>query len=134
MPAFIDHVSIPVADFPASAAFYDAVLATLGMVRRKENEIGIGWGPPEIAAPIFWLIAQKPGSASAGLGLHISFRAKDRAEVHAFHETALRHGGTDAGAPGVRPQYTAGFYGCFILDPDGFKIEAVVREALPPRD
>lgn len=134
MPAFIDHISIPVADFDKSAAFYDAVLATLGMVRRKQNDIGLGYGPPETAAPIFWIIAHKPGSAPAGLGLHISFRAKDRAEVHAFHETALRHGGTDAGAPGVRPQYTAGFYGCFILDPDGFKIEAVVREALPPRD
>jgi catechol 2,3-dioxygenase-like lactoylglutathione lyase family enzyme len=130
MPAFIDHVSIPVADFDRSAAFYDAVFATLGMVRRKENDIGIGWGPPETAAPIFWIITSKPGSARAGLGLHISFRAKDRAEVHAFHETALRLGATDAGAPGVRPHYTAGFYGCFVLDPDGFKIEAVVREAL----
>jgi hypothetical protein len=88
MPTFIDHVSIPVADFSTSAAFYDAVLATLGMQRRKENDIGIGWGPPETAAPIFWIIAQKPGSASAGLGLHISFRAKDRAEVHST--TALR--------------------------------------------
>lgn len=134
MPAFIDHISIPVADFEKSADFYDAVLATLGMVRRKQNDIGLGYGPPETAAPIFWIIAQKPGSAASGVGLHISFRAKDRAEVHAFHETALRHGGTDSGAPGVRPQYTAGFYGCFILDPDGFKIEAVVREALPPRD
>jgi catechol 2,3-dioxygenase-like lactoylglutathione lyase family enzyme len=130
MPAFIDHVSIPVTDFEKSAAFYDAVLATLGMVRRKKNDIGIGWGPPETAAPVFWIIAPKPGSAVAGLGLHISFRAKDRAEVHAFHETALKLGATDAGAPGVRPHYTAGFYGGFILDPDGFKIEAVVREAL----
>lgn len=134
MPAFIDHISIPVADFDRSAQFYDAVLATLGMARRKQNDIGLGYGPPETAAPIFWIIAQKPGSAAPGLGLHISFRAKDRTEVHAFHETALRHGGTDAGAPGPRAQYTAGFYGCFILDPDGFKIEAVVREALPPRD
>lgn len=132
MPAFIDHISIPVSDFETSAAFYDAVLATLGMGRRKQNDIGLGWGPPEAAAPIFWIIAQKPGSATAGLGLHISFRAKDRTEVHAFHETALRHGGTDSGAPGVRTHYTAGFYGCFILDPDGFKIEAVVREALEP--
>ncbi len=134
MPAFIDHVSIPVSDFEKSAAFYDATLATLGMTRRKQNDIGLGFGPPETAAPIFWIIAQRAGSASAGLGLHISFRAKDRAEVDAFHEVALRHGGTDSGAPGVRPHYTAGFYGCFVLDPDGFKIEAVVREALPLRD
>ena len=130
MPAFIDHISLPVADFEKSAAFYDAVLATLGMVRRKQNDIGIGWGPPETAAPIFWIIATKPGSAAAGLGLHVSFRAANRAEIHAFHEMGLRLGGRDAGAPGPRPHYTAGFYGCFILDPDGFKIESVVREAL----
>ena len=130
MAAFIDHISIPVSDFDESAAFYDTVLATLRMERRKQNDIGIGWGPPEAAALIFWIIAPKPGSATSGLGLHISFRARDRAEVHAFHEAALRHGGRDAGAPGPRPHYTAGFYGCFVFDPDGFKIEAVVREAL----
>ena len=134
MPAFIDHLSIPVADLERSAVFYDAVLGTLGVVRRKTNDIGIGYGPPETAAPIFWIIAARPGSAAAGLGLHVSFRAADRAEIHAFHAMALRQGGGDAGAPGVRSHYTAGFYGCFILDFDGFKIEAVVREALPPRD
>jgi catechol 2,3-dioxygenase-like lactoylglutathione lyase family enzyme len=135
MPAFIDHVSIPVADFANSAAFYDAVLATLGLIRRKERPgEAIGWGPDQVLPPVFWILARGPGAASSGVGLHISFRAKDRAEVHAFHDTAMKLGATDAGAPGVRPQYTAGFYGCFIFDPDGFKIEAVVREALPPRD
>ena len=130
MPAFIDHVSIPIADFEKSAAFYDAVLATLRLRRRKQREGAIGWGPDDVLPPIFWIHAREPGAATSGLGLHISFRARDRAEVHAFHETAMKLGGKDAGAPGVRPQYTAGFYGCFILDPDGFKIEAVVREAL----
>ena len=130
MAAFVDHVSIPVADFDGSAAFYDAVLGTLGLIRRKQRDGAIGWGPDDVAPPIFWIHAREPGHATSGPGLHISFRAKDRAEVHRFHETALKLGGRDAGAPGVRPQYTAGFYGCFILDPDGFKIEAVVREAL----
>ena len=130
MPAFIDHVSIPIADFEKSAAFYDAVLATLRLRRRKQREGAIGWGPDDVLPPTFWIHAREPGAATSGLGLHISFRARDRAEVHAFHETAMKLGGKDAGAPGVRPQYTAGFYGCFILDPDGFKIEAVVREAL----
>ena len=130
MPAFVDHVSIPVADFETSATFYDAVLATLGLIRRKQREGAIGWGPNDVAPPIFWIHAREPGHATSGIGLHISFRARDRAEVHAFHEVALKHGGRDAGAPGVRPQYTAGFYGCFIFDLDGFKIEAVVREAL----
>jgi catechol 2,3-dioxygenase-like lactoylglutathione lyase family enzyme len=130
MPAFVDHVSIPVADFAKAAAFYDAVLATLGLIRRKQREGAIGWGPDDVAPPIFWIHAREPGHATSGIGLHISFRAKDRAEVHAFHETALKRGGRDAGAPGVRPQYTAGFYGCFVFDLDNFKIEAVVREAL----
>jgi catechol 2,3-dioxygenase-like lactoylglutathione lyase family enzyme len=135
MPAFIDHVSIPVADFAKSAAFYDAVLATLGLKRRKERPgEAIGWGPDDVLPPIFWILAREPGAATSGVGLHISFRAKDRTEVGAFHATALQMGGVDAGAPGVRPQYTAGFYGCFAFDLDGFKIEAVVREALPPRD
>lgn len=130
MPAFIDHVSIPVADFARAAAFYDAVLATLGLIRRKQREGAIGWGPDAVLPPIFWIHVREPGHATAGIGLHISFRAKDRAGVHAFHETALRLGAQDAGAPGVRPHYTAGFYGCFVLDLDGFKIEAVVREEL----
>jgi catechol 2,3-dioxygenase-like lactoylglutathione lyase family enzyme len=130
MAAFIDHLSIPVADFDRSAAFYDAVLATLGLIRRKQREGAIGWGPDDVLPPVFWIHAREPGHATPGIGLHLSFRAANRAEVHAFHDTALRFGGRDAGAPGPRPQYTAGFYGCFILDPDGFKIEAVVREAL----
>ena len=132
MPAFIDHVSIPVADFERSAKFYDAVLATLGLRRRKQREGAIGWGPDDVYPPIFWIHAREPGHATPGIGLHISFRAANRAEVHAFHETALKLGARDAGAPGVRAQYTAGFYGCFVHDLDGFKIEAVVREALSP--
>lgn len=134
MPAFVDHVSIPVTDFARSAAFYDAVLATLGLVRRKQRDGAIGWGPDELLPPIFWIHAREPGHATPGIGLHFGIRARNRAEVEAFHATALRHGGQDAGAPGERPQYTAGFYGCFVLDPDGFKIEAVVREALPLHD
>ncbi len=131
MSAFIDHVSIPVQDFPQAALFYDRVLATLGLIRRKQRDDAIGYGPDQVAPPIFWIHARSDsGAASAGVGLHISFRAKNRMEVHAFHETALALGATDAGSPGVRPHYTAGFYGCFVFDLDGFKIEAVVREQL----
>ena len=129
--ASIDHVSLPVRDIDAAAVFYDAVMATLGLRRRKEREGAIGYGPDAVAPPIFWILARaENGAAEAGLGLHVSFRAADRAQVHEFHETALKRGGRDAGAPGPRPHYTAGFYGCFVFDLDGFKIEAVVREAL----
>jgi catechol 2,3-dioxygenase-like lactoylglutathione lyase family enzyme len=129
--ASIDHVSIPVRDIAAAAIFYDAVMATLGLRRRKEREGAIGYGPDAVAPPVFWILARaEHGAAEAGMGLHVSFRAADRAQVHAFHETALALGGRDAGSPGERPHYTAGFYGCFVHDLDGFKIEAVVREAL----
>jgi len=129
----IDHVSIAVADLARAAAFYDAVLATLGLRRRKEREGAIGYGPDLVAPPVFWILEHRePEAARPGIGLHVSFRARTREEVHAFHATALACGGRDAGAPGPRPQYTAGFYGAFALDLDGTKIEAVVREALAP--
>jgi len=129
--AAIDHVSLPVADLGRAAEFYDAVLATLGLRRRKEREGAIGYGPDDVAPPIFWILSRaQVGAAKAGVGLHISFRAADRAMVHDFYETALLSGGREAGPPGERPHYTAGFFGCFVFDLDGFKIEAVVREAL----
>jgi catechol 2,3-dioxygenase-like lactoylglutathione lyase family enzyme len=124
----IDHVSLPVADLERAATFYDAVLATLGYTRRKERAGAIGYGPPTRGAPIFWILTRKDeAGASPGLGLHVSFAAADRASVEAFHAAGLRAGGRDAGAPGLRPEYTMPFYGAFVFDLDGFKIEAVCR-------
>lgn len=126
----LDHVSIPVADLKRAAAFYDSVLATVGLHRRKERPGAIGYGSATRPAPVFWILARAGDqSASPGVGLHLSFEAPDRASVDRFHETALRLGGKDAGAPGPRPQYTAPFYGAFVFDLDGFKIEAVCRMA-----
>jgi catechol 2,3-dioxygenase-like lactoylglutathione lyase family enzyme len=131
MPAVdrvIDHVSIPVGDLNRAAAFYDPVLRTVGLSRRKERPGAIGYGPRTRAAPVFWILdREREGSAAPGTGLHVSFAAATRSSVDAFHAAALRHGGKDAGAPGLRPQYTMPFYGAFVLDPDGFKIEAVCR-------
>jgi catechol 2,3-dioxygenase-like lactoylglutathione lyase family enzyme len=124
----VDHVSIPVADLARAAAFYDAVLATLGLRRRKERPGAIGYGGDARPAPIFWLLARAPeGAAVPGTGLHVSFAAPDRASVDLFHATALRAGAKDAGEPGLRPHYTMPFYGAFVLDLDGFKVEAVCR-------
>ncbi len=129
----LDHVSIPVADLERAAAFYDAVLGTLGLERRKERAGAIGYGPPARPAPVFWILAEAAAErARAGRGLHVSFQAPDRSSVDAFFETAIRCGGRDAGRPGTRPQYTRPFYGAFVVDPDGFKIEAVCRHAADP--
>ena len=124
----LDHISIPVADLARAAAFYDAVLAALGLERRKERPGAVGYGPRGRAAPGFWLLSRSDHDhANPGPGLHISFYAPDRPSVDAFFETAMRLGGRDAGKPGVRPQYTSPFYGAFVVDLDGFKIEAVCR-------
>ncbi len=126
----VDHVSLPVRNLAVSAAFYDRVLATLGLQRRKERRGAIGWGPDAVLPPIFWALSATEESPCPGPGLHVSFRARSREQVHAFHAEALAAGARDAGAPGPRPHYTAGFYGAFVFDPDGYKIEAVAREAL----
>lgn len=130
-PCALDHVSIPVCDLKRSADFYDAVLAVLGLQRTSTGDGACGYGAKPDMPCDFWILEQA-GSAAAkpGLGLHLSFRAASRQQVHAFYAAALAQGGRDAGAPGVRPQYSSGFYGAFAFDPDGTKIEAVVREAL----
>lgn len=124
----LDHTSIPVANLDRSARFYDAVLATLGYSRRKQSLNAVGYGPDSCLAPVFWILsADGNETARAGRGMHISFQAPSRDSVDAFHTTALSSGGINAGLPGERPQYTQPFYGGFVLDPDGFKIEAVCR-------
>ena len=125
----LDHISIPVKDLERAAAFYDAVLGTLGLERRKERPGAIGYGPRSRPAPVFWVLARPSGAhfAESGTGLHISFQAPSRPSVDAFFETGIRCGGRDAGRPGMRPQYTSPFYGAFVIDLDGFKIEAVCR-------
>ncbi|HKO06396.1 MAG TPA: VOC family protein [Alphaproteobacteria bacterium] len=123
----LDHASIAVGDLASSAAFYDAALAPLGLARAKAAAHAIGYGPGH---PVFWIIERgSKGRAKPGLGLHFCFGAQTRAAVDAFHSTALAHGGSDNGAPGLRPEYHPHYYGAFVLDPDGYKLGAVCHRA-----
>ena len=123
----LDHITFGISDFQRSSAFYDAALAPLGIkplfVVPKEHTNGVdvvGYGDTR---PFFWIAAQ---DALHGK-FHVAFTAQTRAEVDAFYAAALAAGGTDNGPPGPRPHYDPNYYGAFVLDPDGFNIEAVCR-------
>lgn len=121
-PSIVSHISIGTNDFDRAVRFYDKVMATLGCRRLEEFPGAAAYGK---RYPEFWV--QKPIDgypASIGNGTHFGFIATSREMVHAFHEAALEAGGSDNGAPGPRPQYGPQYYGCFVRDPDGHKIEA----------
>ena len=109
----LDHVHIRVADIEASKGFYGAVLEVVGLGFTFEAD---GY----FAADEFFVSADGPPTS----GLHIAFQAPDRETVHRFHEAGLAAGGRDNGAPGER-HYHPGYYGAYVLDPDGNNIEAV---------
>jgi catechol 2,3-dioxygenase-like lactoylglutathione lyase family enzyme len=113
----IDHVHLIARDLAASRRFYDAALGALG---RKVEGAGDGY---------FWsdeLFVSTDAMATTGAShVHLAFQAVDRATVDRFHAAALAAGGRDHGKPGVRAQYHPGYYGAFVLDPDGNNIEAV---------
>ena len=117
----IDHVSITVQDVAVSEMFYDAVMAPLGMpcVWREPGAIGYGL---RSAAGYLTILHGRDMRADRR---HWAFRAPDRAAVRAFHAAGLAAGGRDDGPPGLRRHYHADYYGAFLLDPDGNRIEAV---------
>jgi catechol 2,3-dioxygenase-like lactoylglutathione lyase family enzyme len=119
----IDHVSIPVRELKASARFYDALLAPLGMSRVREWPKSVGYGK---SYPEFWLNERSQlEPATADSGAHICLRAPTTEAVDAFHAAALVAGAKSDGAPGVRPEYSSHYYAAFIRDFDGNRIEAV---------
>ena len=119
----LSHVSLGTNDAARAAAFYDPVLAVLGIRKLGERDGAIDYGT---CMTVFSL--EKPTDAqpaSVGNGVHIAFLAGKRAQVDEFYRLALAHGGSDAGPPGLRPEYGANYYAAFVHDPDGNKIEAV---------
>ena len=120
----IAHVSIGVRDIDRSKRFYDAVLEPLGYkcLRAARSLVGYGYGRDSIS---LWVVqAERPVPADEKSGLHFCFTAADAAAVDAFHAAALRAGGNDNCAAGLRPGYRPDYYAAFIIDPDGYRIEA----------
>jgi len=120
----IAHISIGVRDIERTKRFYDTVLDPLGYkcLRAARSLVGYGYGRDTIG---FWVVqAEHPVPADEKSDLHFCFEAPDAAAVDAFHATALRAGGDDNGAPGLRPIYGPDYYAAFIIDPDGYRIEA----------
>lgn len=123
----LDHVSVGVADIARAKRFYDSALAPLGLSPLMPVEIngqllGVGYGE---RAPVFWIqypINRQP--ATTGNGVHIAFTAPNRAAVDAFYLAALSNGGVEDGGPGLRTEYHPNYYGAFVRDPDGNKVEA----------
>jgi catechol 2,3-dioxygenase-like lactoylglutathione lyase family enzyme len=123
----IDHVSLGVSDLEISAAFYDAVLGSLGMSRLVTREAMLGYGKryPEV-----WLhLRRGMPRVSDATGLHVCLRARSEDAVRAFHTAALAHGGTNDGTPGPRVGAMTGYCGAFVRDPDGNKLEAATFPA-----
>ncbi len=131
-PSIMSHVSVGTNHLERAVAFYDAVLATIGARRVMEHPGTVAYGKQ---LPEFWVgEPYDRGPATCGNGVHFAFMAASKAHVDAFFKAALDAGGVSDGEPGPRPEYSAAYYGCYIRDPDGHKIEATFwdQSALEP--
>ena len=130
----LHHVSLGVTDLDASARFYDAVLAPLGLVRAwsdlrpGESGQGVGYGFSAGGGDLLALKHRPAEAVATGAGFHLAFAAPTRAAVRQFHAAACALGATSIGDPGVRPAYGEHYYAAFVLDPDGHRLEAVIDE------
>jgi len=118
----LNHISIGVRDIVRTKTFYDAALKPLGYSCLSESASSLGYGKENVA---LWISASdSPVPADTASGLHFCFDAPTRKGVAAFHAGALGAGGKDNGAPGLRADYGANYYAAFVVDPDGYRIEA----------
>jgi len=121
-PSIISHVSIGTNNSKEALAFYDKVMATIGAKRILDFPEAVAYGRQY---PEFWVHPPHDGNeASVGNGTHFGFFAENKEQVDAFYKAAIEAGATDDGPPGPRPVYGEAYYGCFVRDLDGHKIEA----------
>ncbi|WP_457582385.1 VOC family protein [Ensifer canadensis] len=119
------YVTVGTNDLDGAGEFYDPVLATLGYRRQRQDDTEIGYSADGDVRCRFWVVTPFNGKpATFGNGVTVALAAETRAAVDAFHAAALANGGTDEGAPGLRP-FHAHFYAAFVRDRDGNKLSAV---------
>lgn len=120
--SIMSHVSIGTNDFERAKAFYTAVLGAMEIKVVMEHPGAVAFGR---AYPEFWVgVPHDGGKAHVGNGSHFGFLAVSKAQVDAFYAKAVEMGGQGDGAPGPRALYGPQYYGCFVRDLDGHKIEA----------
>lgn len=118
------HVTLGTNDFARAEKFYDAVMAVLGQPVLFRAEGTVAYGEP--TGPKVFIVPPFDGKAAVpGNGVHVAFKVDTRELVDAFHRAALDNGGTDEGAPGLRAHYHPNYYGAYVRDPDGNKLQAV---------
>jgi catechol 2,3-dioxygenase-like lactoylglutathione lyase family enzyme len=122
--ATLDHITIGVSDLARSRAFYERALAPLGLDDTLTTDVLPN--EVEFGSHGDWAFAISTDYAASS-PVHVAFGAESIEQVRAFHAAALAAGGTEHGAPGLRPEYSERYYGGFVLDPDGHNIEAVTR-------
>ena len=129
MSQVIDHVGIRVSDLAASRRMYAAALAELGFAvlgeGAFEGDAYVLFGRDTSDDFALHDVGSKPGRDRVTTGAHVAFRAPDASSVDSWHAAAVRHGGTENGSPGIRPEYSGHYYAAFVLDPDGNNVEAV---------
>lgn len=117
------HVTVGVNDLPGALAFYGPFCAALGLVPKFVDPDGAGWMHPAADRPLFVVTLPFDGqAASPGNGAMVAFLAASRAQVESTYQLACALGATDEGAPGLRPQYHANYYGAYLRDPEGNKL------------
>jgi len=121
----LSHVHVGISDYDRAFAFYSPLLTGLGLERKfaDRDQGWAGWMKPGVSRPLFLIGRPFDGRPpSAGNGQMLALLAPSRADVDRSHALALVHGGIDEGAPGLRPQYHAHYYGAYFRDPDGNKL------------
>jgi catechol 2,3-dioxygenase-like lactoylglutathione lyase family enzyme len=123
----IDHVSIGVRSISVSKRFYDRVFKPLGYEALSESAGSLGYGAGR--SQLWMYETDRPVVADEKSGLHFCFIAPTRKSVDEFHAAALTAGGRDHGRPGLREDYGANYYAAFVIDPDGYRLEAYCSKA-----